>query len=134
MKLSFRCENDYPLRNYFAASYPPSTKIFAAANPPFGTRVPFCSPKPHFATAKPSAKPSKALKSSILLPKPHFTAVKTPAKPLFGTRVPLRSPTPSSATKGGVKVAFGYENRPSLRNDPSLCENPNRHLAFNLTF
>ncbi|RVW12413.1 Retrovirus-related Pol polyprotein from transposon 17.6 [Vitis vinifera] len=41
------------LRNHFAAQAPPA-KIFAAAKP-LGTRVPFRSPNPHFAAAKPLA-------------------------------------------------------------------------------
>ena len=59
-KLRSCCETSPPLQNHFAAPRPPSTKIFAAAKPFSGTRVPFRSLNAHFAAAKWPAKPSKA--------------------------------------------------------------------------
>ena len=95
-KSRFRYEKGLSLQNYFA-----TTKH------PLGTWVPFRSPKPHFAAAKPS-------KAFISQPKHslwnHFVVAKRP----FGIRVPFHSPTLPFRN-----CEMGCENSPWLWNKPS---------------
>ncbi|RVW11719.1 hypothetical protein CK203_110099 [Vitis vinifera] len=64
---------------------PPSAKIFAAAKPPLGTRVPFRSLIPSFRSYEMAAKSPKRKNSHFSQPKPHSAKSFATAKPLFGT-------------------------------------------------
>ncbi|RVX10776.1 Transposon Ty3-I Gag-Pol polyprotein [Vitis vinifera] len=54
------CENGPPLRNKFRSPTPSSAKIFAAAKPPLGTRVPFRSTVTPFRSCEMAAKSPKS--------------------------------------------------------------------------
>ncbi|RVW12527.1 hypothetical protein CK203_082462 [Vitis vinifera] len=59
-KSRFGCENGPPLRNKFRSPTPSSAKIFAAAKPPLGTRVPFRSTVTPFRSCEMAAKSPKS--------------------------------------------------------------------------
>ncbi|RVW18552.1 hypothetical protein CK203_101313 [Vitis vinifera] len=58
-KSPLRCKIATLLGNHFAAQMSPSVKIFAAAKPPLGTRVPFRSTVPPFRSCEMAAKSPK---------------------------------------------------------------------------
>ena len=109
-------------RHYAAKSFhspmPPSAKIFAAAKPLLGTRVPFAASYPHFVVVKWLWNPQ------FSQPKPHLVGCFAATKHPFGTRVPFRNTVPSFRSS-----EIGCENAPSLWKWPSvakstlLCEN-----------
>ena len=133
-KLRFRCEKGHPLWNYFAAQAPPPAKIFAAAKHPLGTWVPFRSPSPHFALAKPSTKPSKAPKASFRNQSP-ILQLQNPLRntPLAHECHFAAPPSHFAAAKWAAKMPLSCENCPWLWNEPPPTKNSNRHLDFNLT-
>ena len=95
----------------FRSPMPPSVKIFAAAKPPLGTWVPFCSLLPSFRSCKMVAKSPKHE-----TPLWHTSAISQHTLLISQLRNRLRNGLrkwPSAA-----KMALRYENAPSLWNRP----------------
>ena len=116
VKLRSCCETGTPLLNHFAALRPPSAKIFAAVKPFSGTRVPFRSPSPHFAVAKPSAKPSKA---SFLSPSTLYETISQLWNAPLAHECHFAAPHSHFTTaKWYAKLPIGCEIAPWLWNKP----------------
>ena len=96
----------------FRSPMPPSTKVFAAAKPPLGTWVLFCSLLPSFCSCEMAVKSPKRE-----TPLWHTSAISQHTLLISQLRNRLRNGLrkwPSAA-----KMALRYENAPSLWNRPS---------------
>ncbi|RVW25248.1 Transposon Tf2-11 polyprotein [Vitis vinifera] len=112
-KSRFGCENGPPLQNKFRSPTPPSAKIFAAAKPPLGTRVPFRSTVTPFRSCEMAAKspklPEKTQKQSNLPSSPSRLnlgrAHLRPSPPArHGKNRGAKSSSPSSRTRVSSKT------------------------------
>ncbi|RVW78188.1 hypothetical protein CK203_058473 [Vitis vinifera] len=105
------CENGPPLRNKFCSPIHPSTKIFAAAKPLLGTRVPFRSTVTPFRSCEMAAKSPKHEISNFRSHSPISQGVSQLRNTPLAHECHFAAQYPHfAAAKWAAKMAPSYEN------------------------